>query len=87
MDASFPSDTEDGKLIEAGRGDVSATPGRQVMLSLSLLGTLETEIDDWNIGATIGWSSSTVIVVIGVIGIGRTSKFSSGCCGMPCTSL
>ena len=46
MVASFASDTEDGKLIEARRGDVSATPGRQVMLSLPLLGTLETEIDD-----------------------------------------
>ena len=46
MISSFASDTEDGKLIEAGRGDVSATLGRQVMLSLSSLGTLETEIDD-----------------------------------------
>ena len=25
--------------------------------------------------------------MIGVIGIGLTSKFSLGCCGMPCTSL
>jgi hypothetical protein len=44
--APFALDTENGKLIEGGRGDVSATLGSQVMLSLSSLGILEAEIDD-----------------------------------------
>ena len=43
--APFALDTENGKLIEGGRGDVFATLG-QVLLSLSSLGILETEIDD-----------------------------------------